>query len=135
MKRLFSYLLMMGMVLGAVSCVEPEDPTPANQLIGNWGVDEFFVNGQSDGSGVIERFTLERDGSFVLEDDNNLIFVGTWTSTDTSLTLTAEDGTVFNFTIVFLSYTKMQIVQNITNPSIGTITIRYLMNNSAATFY
>ena len=83
----------------------------------------------------MKRFTLERDGSFVLEDDNNLIFVGTWTSTDTSLTLTAEDGTVFNFTIVFLSYTKMQIVQSITNPSIGTITIRYLMNNSAATFY
>jgi len=121
--------------MAAISCVNPEDPTPANQLVGQWGVDEFFVDGQSDGSGVIDRFTLERDNSFVLQDDNGLIFVGSWTSTDTSLTLTAEDGTIFSFEIVFLSYTKMQIVQNITNPTIGTISIRYLMNNSTATFY
>ena len=119
----------MTLIFGVASCVSPEDPTPANQLVGSWNVSDYYVDGQADDDDIIRRFILERDGSFLLEDNNEFVFVGDWTSTDTSLTLTGEDGTVFAFDIVFISYTKMQIVQTINNPTIGTITIRYLMNH------
>ncbi|MGB3467419.1 MAG: hypothetical protein WBA74_19195 [Cyclobacteriaceae bacterium] len=135
MKRLVNYLLLTVLVFGAASCVNPEDPTPANQLIGSWNVAEYYVDGQADQDTIIRRFILERDGSFLLEDNNEFVFVGDWTSTDTALTLTSEDGTVFTFDIVFLSYQKMQILQTISNPTIGDITIRYLMNHTNTNTY
>ena len=124
------YTMIIGMAVFAVSCAEPEDPTPANQLIGRWEVEEFFVNGQTNGGGVLERFFIERDNSFLLEDDNGLVFVGDWVATDDALTLTAEDGTVFSYEIVFISFTRLQLLQTISNPTIGNLSIRYLMNKN-----
>ena len=122
--------MIFGMAIFAISCAEPEEPTPANQLVGSWDVAEFFVNGQANGSGVLQRFFLERDDSFILEDSNGIVFVGTWSSTEDTLTLTADDGTIFSYAIVFLSFTRLQILQTINNPTIGTIDIRYLMNKN-----
>lgn len=128
-------MILAGMAIMAISCAEPADPTPTQMAFGNWTVDEYYVNGQEDGSGILERFTLERDDSFLMEDNNGILFVGTWTATDTSLTLTDESGEVFEFTIVYQSYTKMQLLQEITSPSAGTIQIRYLMNWQSANTY
>lgn len=129
MKAL-NYIILSGIVLLAFACAEPEEPTATNMAIGDWEVSEYYVNGQADGSSVINRFTLERDGSFILEDNNGILFAGTWVATDTSLTLTdtSGDGQVFTFTIVFQSYTKMQLLQVISSPSAGDIEIRYLMD-------
>ncbi|MFY0600665.1 MAG: hypothetical protein JXR03_13415 [Cyclobacteriaceae bacterium] len=137
MNKLFNYIALTGMVIAFISCAEPETPTATSMSYGDWSVDEFYVDGQSDGSGVISRFTLERDGSFVLEDNNNILFTGTWVATDNSLTLTesVEGGTVFSFEIIYQSFTKMQLVQTITSPTIGNIRITYLMNWNSATTY
>ena len=136
MKRIFNYVIIAGLALLAYACTSPENPTPTQMGPGNWTVDEFYVNGQSNGASIIQRMTLERDFSFILEDNNSIIFVGTWaTANNTSLTLTADDGTIFSFTIVFMTYDKMQVVQTISSPTAGDIEIRYLMNRADATTY
>lgn len=120
-----------------ISCATPELPSPTTMAYGNWTVDEFYVDGQSDGSGIISRFTLERDDSFVLEDNNSILFVGTWTATEDRLTLTesGDGGTVFDFEIVYQSFSKMQLLQTISSPTVGDIEIRYLMNWQNANTY
>lgn len=137
MNRLFNYILLAGFAVLAISCATPENPSPTTMSYGNWTVDEFYVDGQSDGSGIISRFTLERDGSFVLEDNNSILFVGTWVATDSRLTLTesGDGGTVFDFEIVYQSFSKMQLLQTISSPTIGDIEIRYLMNWQSANTY
>ena len=137
MKAIFNYVLLLGIVLGAISCASPEDPTAADRLVGRWEVIEYYVDGQSQDNllDAFDRFVLERDGSFLLEDENALVTVGTWDATDTSLTLSGSDGSSRQFTIEFISFEKMQIVQTISSPTIGTIELRYLMNHEDADTY
>ncbi len=142
MRKILSYIMITGMALYAISCAEPVEPTSTNMSYGDWVVTEYYVNGQAAGSGgstsstlVFDRFTLERDDSFVLTDDNGFVYVGNWVATDTNLTLTAEDSTVFDFAIVFQSYEKLHLLQTISNPTAGDIQIRYLMNQNDADEY
>ncbi|WP_421871459.1 hypothetical protein [Marinoscillum sp.] len=142
MRKILSYIMITGMAAFAISCAEPVEPTPTNMSYGDWVVTEYYVNGQAAGSGgstssplVFERFTLERDDSFVLTDDNGFVYVGDWVATDTNLTLTAEDGTIFDFEIVFQSYDKLHLLQTISSPTAGEIQVRYLMNQDDASSY
>ena len=122
--------MLAGVVLLSYSCSETTEPTPTQMAPGEWDVAEVFVNGQTQaGLNIFNRFILERDGSFVLEDENGIFFAGTWTATSSQLILTASDGTVFDFTIVFMSYSKMQLLQTISNSATGDLEIRYLLNN------
>ena len=120
----------------AVSCAEPEDFTAGNNKpYGSWAVAEFYVNGQTDGSGLLSRFVLERDGNFILEDNNGVVFVGNWESTDTSLTLTESgDSTsqVFSYDIITATSNKMHLVQSIESLDLE---VRYLMNNGNLNTY
>lgn len=136
MKNLIN-ILFIGLMAFAISCASPENPTSTQTLTGEWYVEEYYVNGQSNGSSIIERFFLERDGSFLLEDFNNVVVVGSWTSTESTLTLTStdQDATVYQFNLVFVGPEKMQIVQNIENPSVGDLEIRYLMNRTDERYY
>lgn len=121
----------------ASSCTEPADPTPTKMAYGDWAVQEVYVNGQANppNNTVISRFTLERDDSYVLVDNNGFISVGTWTATETNLTLSEADttsgGMVYDFSIIFQSYEKMHLVQTISNPTAGDIQIRYLMDRES----
>ncbi|WP_420318351.1 hypothetical protein [Ekhidna sp.] len=131
MKKLHNILMIAGVVLLSYSCSQTSAPTPTQMMPGDWDVREVYVNGQTQGSvDLFERFIIERDGSFVLEDINGIFFAGTWTATDAQLTMNASDGTVFNFAIVFQSYSKMQLVQNITGSNAGDLEIRYLLNRN-----
>lgn len=121
--------MLAGVVFLSYSCSETSAPTPTQMAPGEWEVAEVFVNGQTQGStDLFTRFILERDGSFVLEDENGIFFAGTWTASTSQLTLSAADGTVFDFTIIYQSYTKMQLLQAISNAG-ATLEIRYLLNN------
>jgi|21_taG_2_1085346.scaffolds.fasta_scaffold06349_2 hypothetical protein len=119
------------MALVAVACADPEDPSPTKMAYGDWYVLEVYVNDQVNPSDVIQRFTLERDGSYILVDENEFATVGTWVATDAALTLSGADGSVMDFTIEFQSYQKMRLLQTIESPSAGTIEIRYLMNKDS----
>ena len=127
------------MALIAFSCVSPEAPTPTNQLYGDWDVDEFYINGQGDNDDIIERLTFERDNTFLLEDLNGFLTVGTFSSTSEQLTLTATTAidtagnpTTENriFSIVFQTSEKMHLLEDLSSPTIGDLQIRYLMNKS-----
>ena len=118
------------MALMAVSCAEPEPATPSSLAYGNWEVAEFYIDGQSNGSIVIDRFTLDKNDTFVLEDSNGILTAGSWTITETALTLTGSNGTTFAFTIAFQLIDKMNLTQTITNPTVGSFTITYLVNKA-----
>ncbi|RJE74776.1 MULTISPECIES: hypothetical protein [Reichenbachiella] len=128
MKKAINYIIVLGMAALAFSCTDPEEFTAAkNKPYGDWEVQQYYVDGQNNGNSILERFTLERDGSFLLEDENGVLFYGTWESTDTSLTLTeaGESTQIFQFEIVFLGPEKMQLLQSIEGLDLE---IRYLMN-------
>ena len=141
MKSILNYIMITGMTILVISCATPEDPTPTKMAYGDWEVNETFVNGQANPGTIFKRFTLERDQSYVLVDDNDFISVGEWIATETNLTLTeagagsdstAADGAVYDFSIVFQSYEKMQLLQTIASPSAGDIEIRYFMNRDGS---
>jgi len=136
MKKLLNYIAIVGVVLFAYSCAEPTTPEPKDVSAGAWDVVDFFVNGQlDDNSNIWERFILERDGSFVLQDQNGIFFGGTWETTDDAINLSVDDGSSLSFAIVYQDYNKMQLVQTISNPTAGDIEIRYLMNRRSNTVY
>ncbi len=125
------------MVLMSISCAEPEDyAAGSNKPYGDWTVVDYYVNGQVENSTLLNRFTLERDGNFILEDANGVLSVGTWGSTDTSLTLTsgAGDSTseVREYQIITATSQKMHLVQDI---EVLDLEIRYLLNYSSSDQY
>ncbi len=146
MNRVLKNIFVTGVVaLFAYSCVSPEAPTATNQLYGDWEVDEFYINGQGDNNDIIERLTFERDDTFLLEDLNGFLTVGTFSSDGENLTLTATtaidssgnpttEDRVFN--IVFQTSTKMHLLEDLSSGTVGDLEIRYLMNKDGdATYY
>ncbi|MFK7954106.1 MAG: hypothetical protein AB8B73_14755 [Ekhidna sp.] len=133
MKKVYNYMILAGVALMAISCATPEDPTPTQMTYGSWSVEEHYVNGQADAASdpIIEKFILEIDGTFLLEDNNGILFVGDWAATETSLTLSQDGVPVFEYEIVFQAYDRMQLLQTIGSPTAGTIEIRYLMSRDS----
>jgi hypothetical protein len=129
MKRLLNYIMFIGIATLAISCAEPEEPSVGNRVIGTWDVSEYFVSNQSGGSNIIDRLIIERDGNFILEDDNGVLTVGTWSASDAALTLNPTEGEAITLEIVSLTFAKAHFIQNLSSPVIGDVQIRYLMNN------
>ncbi len=137
MKKIILSITFVGILISFNSCVSPEEPANDDMLIGQWNIIEVYVDEQTEGSlQLFDFIVFERNGTFTLEDDNGLHHEGGWNENGTVLTMTATNGTVYVFEIIFLSYTKMQLLQTITNPDVGDITIRYLFNKTSdGTFY
>jgi hypothetical protein len=138
MKRIINNLALSLVVLIAFSCSEATELSPADTVVGNWEVVEYYVNGQSQGefNQIFDRFTLEKDGSFILEDQNGIVYAGTWTlggAEGKTLELAGDDGSTFQFETIFMSYTKMQVVQDVV--SVEPLQIRYLLDRRDDTFY
>jgi len=135
MNKVLNYMIIAGIAILAISCAEPTDPTPTQMAYGEWVVVDYFVDGQQSSGYPIERLNLERDDSYTMVDNNGFISVGTWTATDTKLTLSAADSTggsaSYDFGITYQTFEKMQLLQTISNPTAGDIQIRYLMNRAS----
>jgi len=129
MKRLLNYMMFIGIATLAISCAEPEEPTSSQQIIGTWVVAEIYVQGQVEDGNLINRLIIERDGNFILEDGNEVLTVGTWSSDDSALTLTPAEGEAISLNIVTLTYSKGHFIQNLSSPILGDVEIRYLMDN------
>ena len=97
MRRLIGFLMMVGLVVGAVGCGDDDNPVKSNQdlLVGTW-LDE-------DGWGI----TLSSDGTFVDGDGDE----GTWSLVGDQLTLTYDDPgfAVFGFTGTLNSVTDTKL--------------------------
>ncbi|MFY0651900.1 MAG: hypothetical protein JXQ96_07700 [Cyclobacteriaceae bacterium] len=128
MKYLNKIMIAGMMAILAVACASPEAATPGSMAYGDWEVVEFYVDGQSNGVTAIDRFTLDRNDTFVLEDANGILTSGAWSATENSLTLSGSNGVTFAFAIVFQSRTKMHLTQTISNPTVGSFTITYLLD-------
>lgn len=118
------------MVLLAVSCVDPELATPTTLAYGDWEVVQYYVNGQNNGVNAIERFTLEKNNNFVLEDQNGILISGTWSAMDNQLSLNGSDGNSFALAIVFQSTTKMHLTQEVSSSTVGSFIITYLFRKT-----
>ncbi|MGM0581151.1 MAG: lipocalin family protein [Bacteroidota bacterium] len=135
MKRLLNYIMFIGIATLAISCAEPEEPASSQQVVGNWEVAEYYVEGQVENSNLIERLVIERDGNFILEDGNGVLTVGTWSASESAINLNPTEGEAIVLDIVTLTYNKAHVVQLINSPILGEVEIRYLMNRSDETFY
>lgn len=124
MKRIINNVLLFGLAVFAYSCVEPEAPTATDMSYGEWVVERQYLNDQAVSNYSFDLFLLNRDGSFSLEDANGFLTSGTWMATDTQLTLTSDDSTVMLFTIEYQSYTRLELVQDLSS-TIGVF--RYFM--------
>jgi hypothetical protein len=123
------FVMVVALILGA--CAKPETPTAVQIAEGVWVVESVIANGEvnpqysySEGS-VLH---LDRNETFLFVHINGTATAGTWTATDTQLTLTVtspEAGTQ-NYTIVNLEWEKMHIFRTI---QVGTTTVelRYLL--------
>lgn len=130
MKRLLNYIMFIGIAGLAISCAEPAEPTVAQRVIGNWSIVEYYVQDQVENSDLIEKLIIERDENFILEDGNGVLTVGTWTSSENTLTLNPTEGEAIVLQIITLTYDKAHMVQDLSSPIVGDIQIRYLMNNN-----
>ncbi|MBK6267445.1 hypothetical protein JKA74_20585 [Marivirga sp. S37H4] len=137
MRKFINYIFVLGIALIAISCAKPEDPSTGKMVVGEWLVDEAYVSGQADDSDIIERLVIERDGNFVLEDANGVLSVGTWSATETALTLTGtgEGSETRDLQIVTMTYSKAHFVQNVSSSIAGDFEIRYLMNRFSGNNY
>ena len=115
MKRIINNVLLFGMALFAFSCVEPESPTATDMSYGKWTVERQYINDQAVSAFNFDLFLLNRDGSFSLEDANGFLTSGSWVATDTQLTLTGNSGDVLQFSIEYQSYTRLELVQDLSN--------------------
>ena len=139
MKKLFKHILIVGLAISAFACSDPIENTAVKSMpYGDWDVVEYYVDGQSQGSNIVSRFILERDNSFLLEDLNGLVHTGVWNVSGDVLTLTqdaaeGEEALVRTYIIVFISSSKMQLLQE---ESIGSeAEVRYLLNHNDTDTY
>lgn len=78
---------------------------------------------------------IESDGNFILVDGNRVLTVGTWTASETAITLNPTEGEAITLEIVTLTYEKAHVVQLLNSPILGEVEIRYLMNRFDDTNY
>lgn len=128
-------MMFIGIASLAISCAEPVEPTSSQQVVGTWEVAEYFVNGQVDEGNLIDRLVIESDGNFILVDGNRVLTVGTWTSSETAITLSPSEGEAITLEIVTLTYDKANVVQILNSPILGEVEIRYLMNRFDDKYY
>ncbi len=128
-------MMFIGIATLAISCAEPEEPSSSQRVIGTWNVEEAYVQGQVENSDLIDRLVIERDGNFILQDANGVLTVGSWSSGDSALTLTATEGSAIVLNIVTLTYTKGHFTQSLSSPILGDVEIRYLMDNQGEQDY
>ena len=94
MRRLSGFLMMGGLVVGAVGCGDDDNPVKSNQdlLVGTW-LDE-------DGWGI----TLSSDGTFVDGDGDE----GTWSLVGDQLTIAYDDEDYGSGTVTLNSVTDTE---------------------------
>lgn len=124
------FVMAVALILGA--CAKPETPTNVQIAEGEWAVENVIANGElnfPEGSyyEVNSVLHLDRNETFLFINVNGRATAGTWTATETNLTLNGTSPEVYvqNFTIASLTWDKMHVYRTFT---VGTtqVELRYL---------
>ena len=128
------FVVVVALILGA--CAKPETPTNVQIAEGEWEVENVIANGElnlPEGSyfSVNSVLHLDRNETFLFVNVDGRATAGTWTATETNLTLTGTSPEAYtqDYTIVSLTYDKMHVYRTfliLGNP----VEIRYLFRRA-----
>ncbi|MDY0201261.1 MAG: hypothetical protein WC951_04090 [Bacteroidales bacterium] len=130
MNKLKYIIAFFGLAILMNGCMEPEEPTNVQILTGEWEVVSVIADRQVNFPPNVflaqSVLHLDRNETFLFVNVDGRAKAGTWTASETELTLSdAEEGDV-TFTIVYSDYNKMHVYYTITNTLTGDIELRYL---------
>ena len=131
MNKIRNLFFVVVIALFAHSCADPDDPTMIQIAQGEWIVENVIANGQlNEIFEVNSVLHLDRNDSFLFVNVDGRATAGTWTATETTLTLNGSDGSTQSFTIVNLTWEKMHVYRTFNNPVAGQIELRYLFRRN-----
>ena len=128
MNKLKNLILVMAVLFFANSCAEPEEATPTQILYGEWTVENVIANGQVNIPEIFNvdaKLHLDRNGTFLFVNIDGRGDAGTWTATESSLTLTGGEG-AHTYTIAFLDWDKLHVHRSFTIAQGGEVELRYM---------
>ncbi len=126
----FKYLMfIVGFALLVNSCAKPDDPTAVQILIGEWEVVSVVADGQIPPDVFLaqSRLHLDRNETFLFINVDGRANAGTWTASETQLTLQHSTGGSTNFNIVYMDFDKLHVYHVISSQA-GEVELRYLFN-------
>lgn len=122
------FVMVVALILGA--CAKPETPTNIQIAEGEWAVENVIANGELNPNSyyqVESVLHLDRNETFLFVNVDGRATAGTWTATESNLTLTgtSPEDYVQNYTIASLTWDKMHVYR--TFSILGNeVEIRYL---------
>lgn len=129
MKNILKYTLVLALALFIIACAQPDEPSNAQVLPGEWRITSYILNGELEDVGFTHiSLILERDNKFIFIEPNGRSYAGTWLASDTELTLNASSGETLAFTLVTLRADFMHLMRTVNSPAAGELEFRYVLN-------
>jgi hypothetical protein len=133
MRTIKNLILAIVLTTVAVSCRKPAEPTPEQVAKGVWQVENVIANQQElpqEAYLVDSKLHLDRNETYLFINVNGRASAGKWTSTDTKLTLTDDNGTATEYTIANITADKMHISTNFETFLGNKVELRYLLRRT-----
>lgn len=131
MNKIRNLFFVVVIALFANACADPDEPNMIQIAQGEWIVENVIANGQlNEIFEVNSVLHLDRNETFLFVNVDGRATAGTWTATETTLTLNGSDGSTQSFTIVNLTWEKMHVYRTFSNPVAGQIELRYLFRRN-----
>lgn len=126
MKQLKILSILLVLTAALSSCLKTENPVPTGLVAGEWVVENVIADGEvGTYFSANSKLHLDVNGTFLFVNVDNRASSGTWTATETTLTLTENDY-VQEFNIVYADNDKLHIYRDLSIISGQTVELRYL---------
>jgi hypothetical protein len=120
-------------MVGAFSaCLETETPEPSSVVMGEWAVDEVVSNGQVDNGtpGINAYLLLESNNTYVFVNINGTATYGTYSATESNLTLTSNDNIVEEYSIEYVDWQTLHLQRSFAIAGGSEVEIRYVFHKN-----
>ncbi len=133
MNRLKYIIVFFGLAILMNACMKPEEPATAQILAGKWEVISVIADRQVNFPDNVflanSVLHLDRNETFLFINVDGRAKAGTWSATDSQLTLTDPNDGNITFNIVYMDYNKLHVYYTISNQLTGDIELRYLFES------
>ncbi len=130
MSKIKTIIAFFGIAILMNACMKPEEPTNVQILTGEWNVRSVIADGEVNfpDQTFLQNSVLhlDRNATFLFINVDGRAKAGTWTATDTELSLADPVEGNITFSIIYASYDKLHVVHTISKQLTGGIEIRYL---------